>query len=128
MARIAGVTIPTEKQVQISLRYIYGIGPVFAGQIVEKANVEPTTRVKDLTEDELKRIRTIIDTEYVVEGDLQRTVTNNIKRLKDINAYRGLRHKANLPSRGQRTRTNARTRRGKRSTVGGTKKKAPSKT
>jgi small subunit ribosomal protein S13 len=128
MARIAGVTIPTEKQVQISLRYIYGIGPVFAAQILEKAKVEPTTRVKDLTEDELKRIRGIIDTEYTVEGDLQRTVTNNIKRLKDINAYRGLRHKANLPTKGQRTRTNARTRRGKRSTVGGTKKKAPSKT
>jgi len=128
MARIAGVTIPTEKQVQISLRYIYGIGPVFAGQILEKAKVEPTTRVKDLTEDDLKRIRTVIDTDYTVEGDLQRLVTNNIKRLKDINAYRGLRHKASLPSRGQRTRTNARTRRGKRSTVGGTKKKAPSKT
>jgi small subunit ribosomal protein S13 len=128
MARIAGVTIPTEKQVQISLRYIYGIGPVFAGQILEKAKIEPTTRVKDLTEDELKRLRTVIDTEYTVEGDLQRIVTNNIKRLKDINAYRGLRHKNNLPSRGQRTRTNARTRRGKRTTVGGTKKKAASKT
>lgn len=128
MARIAGVTIPTEKQVQISLRYIFGIGPVYAAQILEKAKVEPTTRVKDLTEDELKRIRNVIDTEYTVEGDLQRLVSNNIKRLKDIKAYRGLRHIANLPSRGQRTRTNARTRRGKRSTVGGTKKKAPSKT
>lgn len=128
MARIAGVTIPTEKQVQISLTYIYGIGPHFAGLILEKAKVEPTTRVKDLTEDELKRIRGVIDGEYTVEGDLQRMVTNNIKRLKDINAYRGLRHKNNLPSRGQRTRTNARTRRGKKSTVGGTKKKAPSKT
>lgn len=128
MARISGVTIPTEKQVQISLRYIYGIGPVFAAQILEKAKVEPTTRVKDLSEAELKRIRDIIDADYVVEGDLQRVVTNNIKRLKEINAYRGLRHKSNLPSRGQRTRTNARTRRGKKSTVGGTKKKAPSKT
>jgi len=128
MARIAGVTIPTEKQVQISLRYIYGIGPLFAGQILEKAKVEPTTRVKDLTEEELKRIRSIIDNDYTVEGDLQRLVTNNIKRLKDINAYRGLRHKANLPAHGQRTRTNARTRRGKRTTVGGTKKKAASKT
>lgn len=128
MARISGVTIPTEKQVQISLRYIYGIGPVYAAQILEKANIEPTTRVKDLTEAELKRIREIIDADYVVEGDLQRVVTNNIKRLKEINAYRGLRHKNNLPSRGQRTRTNARTRRGKKGTVGGTKKKAPSKT
>lgn len=128
MARISGVTIPTEKQVQISLRYIYGIGPMFAAQILEKAKVEPTTRVKDLSEAELKRIRDIIDADYVVEGDLQRVVTNNIKRLKEINAYRGLRHKSNLPSRGQRTRTNARTRRGKKSTVGGTKKKAPSKT
>lgn len=128
MARISGVTIPTEKQVQIGLRYIYGIGPAFAAQILEKAKVEPTTRVKDLSEAELKRIRDIIDADYVVEGDLQRVVTNNIKRLKEINAYRGLRHKSNLPSRGQRTRTNARTRRGKKSTVGGTKKKAPSKT
>lgn len=128
MARISGVTIPTEKQVQISLRYIYGIGPVYAAQIVEKAKVEPTTRVKDLSEAELKRIREVIDADYVVEGDLQRVVTNNIKRLKEINAYRGLRHKNNLPSRGQRTRTNGRTRRGKKSTVGGTKKKAPSKT
>lgn len=128
MARISGVTIPTEKQVQISLRYIYGIGPKKAAEIVEKAKVEPTTRVKDLTEVELKRIRDIIDGEYVVEGDLQRVVANNIKRLKEINAYRGLRHKNNLPSHGQRTRTNARTRRGKKSTVGGTKKKAPSKT
>ncbi|HYG83779.1 MAG TPA: 30S ribosomal protein S13 [Verrucomicrobiae bacterium] len=128
MARIAGVTIPTEKQIQISLRYIYGIGPLFAAQILEKAKVEPTKRVKDLGEDELKRIREVIDSDYTVEGDLQRIVSNNIKRLKDINAYRGLRHKNNLPVRGQRTRTNARTRKGKKTTVGGTKKKAPSKT
>ncbi|HEX6258131.1 MAG TPA: 30S ribosomal protein S13 [Candidatus Saccharimonadales bacterium] len=128
MARIAGVTIPTDKQVQISLTYIYGIGPLFAAQILEKAKVDPTTRVKDLSEDNLKRIREIIDADYTVEGDLQRIVTNNIKRLKDINAYRGLRHKNNLPAHGQRTRTNARTRKGKKSTVGGTKKKAPSKT
>lgn len=128
MARIAGVTVPTEKQVQISLTYIYGIGPVFARAILEACGVDPTTRVKDLTEAELSKIRTEIDQNYTVEGDLQRVVTGNIKRLKDINAYRGLRHKANLPSHGQRTRTNARTRRGKKSTVGGTKKKAPSKT
>jgi len=128
MARIAGVTIPTDKQVQISLTYIYGIGPLFAAQIIEKAKIDPTTRVKDLSEDNLKRIREIIDADYTVEGDLQRIVTNNIKRLKDVNAYRGLRHKNNLPAHGQRTRTNARTRKGKKSTVGGTKKKAASKT
>lgn len=128
MARISGVTIPTDKQVQVSLRYIYGIGPKYAADIVQKAKIDPTTRVKDLSEAELKKIREIIDNDYMVEGDLQRIVTNNIKRLKEVNAYRGLRHKHNLPSHGQRTRTNARTRRGKKSTVGGTKKKAPSKT
>lgn len=128
MARIAGVTVPTEKQVQISLTYIYGIGPVFAARILEACGIDPTTRVKDLTEAELSKIRAEIDQNYTVEGDLQRIVTGNIKRLKDINSYRGLRHKANLPAHGQRTRTNARTRRGKKSTVGGTKKKAPSKT
>lgn len=128
MARIAGVTVPTEKQVQISLTYIYGIGPVFAKAILETCGVDPTTRVKDLTEAELSKIREEIDSSYTVEGDLQRIVTSNIKRLKDVNAYRGLRHKANLPAHGQRTRTNARTRRGKKSTVGGTKKKAPAKT
>lgn len=128
MARIAGVTVPTDKQVQISLTYIYGIGPVFAGRILESCNINPTTRVKDLTEGELTKIRDEIGANYTVEGELQRVVTNNIKRLKDINAYRGLRHKANLPSHGQRTRTNARTRRGKKTTVGGTKKKVASKT
>ncbi len=128
MARIAGVTVPTEKQVQISLTYIYGIGPVFARRILETCKIDPTTRVKDLTEAELTKIRDEITANYVVEGELQRVVTANIKRLKDTNSYRGLRHKNNLPSRGQRTRTNARTRRGKKSTVGGTKKKAPSKT
>jgi small subunit ribosomal protein S13 len=128
MARISGVTIPIEKQVQISLTYIYGIGPVFAARVLEATNIDPTTRVKDLTETELTRLREEIDQHYTVEGDLQRTVTNNIKRLKDINSYRGLRHKNSLPSRGQRTRTNARTRRGKKTTVGGTKKKVASKT
>lgn len=128
MARIAGVTVPTEKQVQVSLTYIYGIGPVFASRILEACGVDPTTRVKDLTEAEQTKIRDEIAANYTVEGELQRVVAGNIKRLKDINAYRGLRHKASLPSRGQRTRTNARTRRGKKTTVGGTKKKAPSKT
>jgi len=128
MARIAGVTVPTEKQVQISLTYVYGIGPNYAKRILEATNVDPTTRVKDLTESELTRIREEINTTYTVEGELRRVVTANIKRLKDINAYRGLRHKNNLPSRGQKTRTNARTRKGKKTTVGGTKKKVASKT
>jgi len=128
MARIAGVTVPDGKQVHVSLTYIYGIGPVFAARILEACGIDPTTRVKDLTEAELSKIRSEVDQHYTVEGDLQRIVAGNIKRLKDINAYRGLRHKANLPGHGQRTRTNARTRRGKKSTVGGTKKKAPSKT
>jgi small subunit ribosomal protein S13 len=128
MARIAGVTIPTEKQVGVSLTYIYGVGPVLASQILEAAKVDPTTRVKDLTEQEQTRIREVIGKNYTVEGDLQRIVTGNIKRLKDVGAYRGLRHKHNLPTRGQRTRTNARTRRGKKTTVGGTKKKVASKT
>lgn len=128
MARIAGVTIPTEKQVQISLTYVYGIGSVYAQRILDNTGINPTTRVKDLTETELTALREEIDRNFIVEGDLQRQVSNNVKRLKDINAYRGLRHKSSLPSRGQRTRTNARTRRGKKTTVGGTKKKVASKT
>ncbi len=128
MARISGVTIPSEKQVQIALTYIYGIGPKFASNILAAAKVEPTTRVKDLTEAEEQRLRDIIDSEYTVEGDLQRQVTNNIKRLKEISSYRGIRHKNGLPVRGQRTRTNARTRKGKGVAVGGTQKKATSKT
>lgn len=128
MARIAGVVIPSEKQVQIALTYVYGIGPKFASTILAAAKIEPTTRVKDLTEAEEQRLRDIIDTDYTVEGDLQRLVTNNIKRLKDVNAYRGLRHKSGLPVNGQRTRTNARTRKGKSVAVGGAQKKAASKT
>ena len=128
MARIAGVVIPDDKQVQVSLTYIYGIGSKFARDILAAAKIEPTTRVKDLTEAEENKIREIIDSEYTVEGDLQRLVANNIKRLKDINAYRGLRHKAGLPTRGQRTRTNARTRKGRAIAVGGTQPKAASKT
>lgn len=128
MTRIANVVIPSEKQVQIALRYIYGIGPKHAADILKAAKVEPTKRVKDLTEAEEKAIRDEVDTNYTVEGDLQRVVANNIKRLKDIQAYRGERHKKNLPSRGQRTRTNGRTRRGKRIAVGGAQPKAASKT
>ncbi len=128
MARIAGVTIPSEKQVHIALTYIYGIGKKHSRDILAVANVEPTTRVKDLTEAEEQRLRDVIDRDYMVEGDLQRLVTNNIKRLKDINAYRGLRHKSGLPVNGQRTRTNARTRKGRAVAVGGAQPKAASKT
>jgi small subunit ribosomal protein S13 len=128
MARISGVTIPNEKQVQIALTYVYGIGPKTSDDILAATKVEPTVRVKDLTDAEVSRIQDFINENYTVEGELQRIVNGNIKRLKDINAYRGLRHKQNLPSRGQRTKTNARTRRGRKSTVGGTAKKVPSKT
>ncbi len=128
MARISGVVIPSEKQVHIALTYIYGIGKKHSRDILAAANIEPTTRVKDLTEAEEQKLRDIIDKEYVTEGDLQRLVTNNIKRLKDINAYRGLRHKAGLPVNGQRTRTNARTRKGKAVAVGGAQPKAATKT
>jgi small subunit ribosomal protein S13 len=128
MARIAGITIPTEKQIQHSLRYVYGVGHKSALDILSRCNIDPTVRVKDLTEDELARIRDDISENFTVEGELQRVVATNIKRLKDIKSYRGLRHQMNLPSRGQRTKTNARTRRGKKLTVGGTAKKVASKT
>ena len=128
MTRISGVTIPSEKQIETALTYIYGIGPTHAKSILAAAKIEPTTRVKDLTEAEEQRLREVIDRDYTTEGDLQRLVQNNIKRLKDINAYRGLRHKAGLPTRGQRTRTNARTRKGKAVAVGGAQPKAASKT
>ena len=128
MARISGVTIPNEKQIHIALTYVYGIGPKFAGDILTDAKVDPTVRVKNMTDDEISRIQDVINADYTVEGELQRIVVGNIKRLKDINSYRGLRHKANLPSRGQRTKTNGRTRRGKKVTVGGTAKKVAAKT
>jgi small subunit ribosomal protein S13 len=128
MARISGVTIPNEKQIWVSLTYVYGIGPKTSEAILEAAKVEPTIRTKDLTDAEVARIQDYINEKYTVEGELQRIVSGNIKRLKDINAYRGLRHKANLPVRGQRTKTNARTRRGRKITVGGTAKKVASKT
>ncbi|NCO10514.1 30S ribosomal protein S13 [Candidatus Saccharibacteria bacterium] len=128
MARIAGVVIPAEKQVAVALTYIYGVGPTLASTILAAAKIEPTTRVKDLTEAEEQRLRDVIDTDHTVEGDLQRLVTNNIKRLKDISAYRGLRHKAGLPVNGQRTRTNARTRKGRAVAVGGAQPKSASKT
>ena len=122
MARIAGVDIPRDKPVFIALTYIYGIGRTRANQIVARTNLEPTKRVRDLTEDEVGRIRELIDREFTVEGDLRREVNLNIKRLMEIGCYRGLRHRRGLPVRGQRTRTNARTRRGPRRTVAGRKK------
>lgn len=128
MARISGVVIPSEKQVHIALTYIYGIGKKHSRDILAAAKIEPTTRVKDLTETEEQKLREIIDKDYNTEGDLQRLVTNNIKRLKDVNAYRGLRHKAGLPVNGQRTRTNARTRKGRAVAVGGAQPKSATKT
>lgn len=128
MARISGVTIPNEKQVWVALTYVYGIGPTTSDKILAQAKVERTTRVKDLTDAEISSIQDIINADHLVEGELQRMVSGNIKRLKDIKAYRGMRHSANLPSRGQRTKTNARTRRGRKVTVGGTAKKVASKT
>ncbi len=128
MARISGVTIPSDKQVWVGLTYVYGIGPKTSDDILVEAKVERTVRVKDLTDAEVSRIQDVINAKYTVEGELQRIVSGNIKRLKDINAYRGLRHKASLPAHGQRTKTNARTRRGRKVTVGGTAKKVASKT
>lgn len=119
MARIAGVDVPQDKRVEIGLRYIYGIGPTLSRQILERTNVSPDTRVKDLTEEEVIRLRELIDREYTVEGDLRREVNLNIKRLVEIGSYRGLRHRRGLPAHGQRTRTNARTKRGPRRTVAG---------
>ena len=114
MARIAGVDLPRNKRIDIALTYIYGIGRTSADEIVEKAELDPSTRSQQLTEGEIRRIRDVIDEEYQVEGDLRREVQMNIKRLKDLGCYRGLRHRRGLPVRGQRTRTNARTRRGPR--------------
>jgi small subunit ribosomal protein S13 len=123
VARIAGVDIPRDKRVEVALTYIYGIGPTTARQILAKTNVNPDTRVRDLTEDEVNRIREVVDREYTVEGELRRQVAMNIKRLIEIKCYRGIRHQRGLPVRGQRTRTNARTRRGPRRTVGARRKK-----
>jgi small subunit ribosomal protein S13 len=122
MARIAGVDIPREKRVEIALTYIYGVGRATAVKILKQADINPDTRVKDLAEQEVSRIREILEGNYVVEGDLRRELSMNIKRLMDIGAYRGLRHRRGLPVRGQRTRTNSRTRKGPRRTVGARKK------
>ena len=123
MARIAGVDIPREKRLEISLTYIFGVGPSLSKLVCEQVGIDRNTRVRDLTDDEVARIRTWIDNNLKVEGDLRREVSMNIKRLIDIGSYRGLRHRRGMPLRGQRTRTNARTRRGPRRAVGGRKKK-----
>ena len=122
MARIAGVDLPRDKRVEIGLTYIYGIGRVSADRILEAANVDPSTRVRDLTDDEVKRISAVIDETMTVEGDLRREVALNIKRLQEIGCYRGIRHRKGLPVRGQKTKTNARTRKGPKRTVANKKK------
>ncbi len=119
MARISGVDVPDNKKAPYALRYIYGIGPTRAGEIVAKANIDPDQRIRDLSDADLARIREIVDRDYLVEGDLRRVVRGNVQRLIDINCYRGQRHRRNLPMHGQRTRTNARTRRGGKKTVAG---------
>lgn len=127
MARIAGVDLPNEKRADIGLSYIYGVGRSNVVQILEKAGVAPSTRIKDLTEEDINKLQKALEG-IVVEGDLQREVEQNIRRLKDINSYRGLRHTKGLPVRGQRTRNNARTRKGKKKTVGTLRKEVAQKT
>ena len=122
MARISGVDLPREKRVEIGLTYIYGIGRVSSNKILAAADVNPDTRVKDLTDEEVARIRDVIDGEYTVEGDLRREVDMDIKRLQEIGCYRGIRHRKSLPVRGQKTKTNARTRKGPKKTVANKKK------
>ena len=123
MARLSGIDIPREKRVEVSLTYIFGIGLPTSQKILAQANINPDTRVRDLTDDQVNRLREIIDRRYKVEGDLRREVALNIKRLQEIGSYRGLRHRRNLPARGQRTKTNARQRRGPKRTVGVRRKK-----
>ncbi|HEY4754117.1 MAG TPA: 30S ribosomal protein S13 [Candidatus Limnocylindrales bacterium] len=123
MARIAGIDIPREKRVEVALTYIYGIGLSTSQKILTQTSINPDTRVRDLTEDQVNRLREVIDRSFKVEGDLRREVALNIKRLIEIGSYRGLRHRRNLPVRGQRTKTNARARRGPKKTVGARKKK-----
>ena len=122
MARIAGVDLPREKRVEIGLTYVYGIGRTSSNKILEKAKVNPDTRVRELTDDEVKRISEVIEADYMVEGDLRREVALNIKRLQEIGCYRGIRHRKGLPVRGQNTKTNARTRKGPKRPVANTKK------
>lgn len=127
MARIAGVDIPRNKKLEVSITYIYGIGSSNGKEAIRKAQVNPETRVRDLTEEEVGRLREVVEREYLVEGDLRREVQMNIKRLMDIGCYRGLRHRRGMPLRGQRTRTNARTRRGRKGQAIGIKKKTTKK-
>ena len=122
MARISGVDLPREKRVEIGLTYIYGIGRTSADKILKTAGVNPDTRVRDLTDDEVRRISEVVNTDYTVEGDLRREIAMNIKRLQEIGCYRGIRHRKGLPVRGQKTKTNARTRKGPRKTVANKKK------
>jgi small subunit ribosomal protein S13 len=122
MARISGVDLPRDKRIEIGLTYIYGIGRTSSGKILEQANVNPDTRVKDLTDDEVIRIRDIVEGHYTVEGDLRRQIAMDIKRLKEIGCYRGIRHRRGLPCRGQKTKTNARTCKGPKKTVANKKK------
>lgn len=128
MARIAGITIPVEKRAVIALTYVHGIGRTSSEVILDKLKIDHSVRVKDMTEDELNKIRDYINENHLVEGELQRVVGSNVTRLKEIGSYRGIRHKANLPARGQRTRTNGRTKRGRRVAVGGAQPKAATKT
>ncbi len=121
MPRIAGVDIPNDKRVEVALTYIYGIGPAHSRTILKEAGIDPNVRSKNLTEDEISRIAAVIDRDYIVEGQLRRQINQNIARLKDIQCYRGVRHRRGLPVRGQRTRTNARTRKGPKKTVAGKK-------
>jgi small subunit ribosomal protein S13 len=127
MARIAGVDIPNEKRIDVSLRYIFGIGPKSAAVICEKTGIAPNTKTRDVTDAELTRIREVLERDFIVEGDLRREVRQNIQRLVEINCYRGIRHRRGLPVRGQRTKTNARTKRGPRRTVAGKRKAAAKK-
>ena len=122
MARIAGVDLPNEKRIEAGLTYIYGIGWSSSRDILEKTGIDPSTRVKDLTEEEAGKIRKVIESDYMVEGDLRRDTSMNIKRLMEIGCYRGIRHRRGLPVRGQKTKTNARTRKGPKKTVGRSKK------
>lgn len=128
MARIAGINIPDQKRVEVALTYIYGLGLSRSQKTLKEAQIDPNTRVKNLTENEINRIREVLEKNFKIEGDLRREVTQNISRLKETGSYRGLRHKLGLPVKGQRTKTNSRTKRGKRVTVGSGRKKSAAKT
>lgn len=128
MARIAGINIPNEKRIEVSLTYIFGVGPTTSKKILKQTNINPDTRTKDLTENDLEKIRNILSKTTRIEGDLRMEISQNIKRLKEINTYRGMRHTKGLPVRGQRTKTNARTKRGRKITVGSGRKPSAQKT